>query len=266
MQASEDERYESLSIGLSLAMKNTCVQEHHFDSHSTDDYAGPNLTPLFNKEVVRSAIRKNSNVTRVLDFGCGNGKYGYTEYLLREGFQVSFTDISRISVAALAGRLSAMNISFDKCHAGEIHDLKRPEMMNYFDTVVFGDVLHHLTFDDTASILSSLKGLLKKNGEIVAIEPNGSCPIWRLMPLYNKEFIWEVEKNIRYCTKQCLTKKFTDAGFRIVRYEYIRMLPIYLVGNFRLFRILDRFLVSLPIVNRLSQYSLIVARQSDSES
>ena len=108
-----------------------------------------------------------------------------------------------------------------------------------------------------------LKNILKnsggKKGKIIGIEPNGKCPIWRLMPFYNKEFKWEIEKNIQYCTRDDFEKKFNDSGFKLIEYNYVRFLPLFLVTNFTFFKKIDDILIKLPFIKKYSQYTLLIA-------
>ena len=239
------------------------IQEKYFDSYTDENYFGENLTPIFNKKVVSKYLEKFDKNTKILDFGCGNGKYGFTEHIINLGFNVSFTDISAKSVNALKRRLEHLNLNFDLVEHGEIGLVCEKIEKEYFDVIFFGDVFHHLTYDETKAILSSLKKILKNNeekkGKIIGIEPNGKCPIWRVMPLYNKDFKWEIEKNIQFCTRDDFKKKFNDSGFELIEYKYIRFLPIFLVTNFNFFKKIDNILTKLPVIKNYSQYTLLVA-------
>lgn len=243
--------------------ENKAIQESYFDSYTDNNYDGPNLTPNFNKEVVVKYLADLKAGSTILDFGCGNGKYGYTENLIENNFKVSFIDISTKSVNSLLNRLNKRNLPFDQLYAGDIANLARKMPENYFDVIFFGDVFHHLTFEETQSILTILKPMLKKDlGVILAIEPNGTCPIWRLMPFYNREFIWEVEKNIKYCTQKHFNSKFKSSGYILEKYIFVRILPIFLIEHFNFFKSLNRLIVGVPILKKLSQYTLIVAKPS----
>ncbi|OIN02473.1 hypothetical protein A9235_01950 [Polynucleobacter sp. MWH-Tro8-2-5-gr] len=245
------------------SIENKKIQERYFDSYTDEDYFGKNLTPIFNKNILSNYLERFNKNTKILDFGCGNGKYGFTEHLINLGFNVSFTDISANSVNALKKRLKYLGLKFDISEFGDISLVSQKIDKNYFDVIFFGDVFHHLTYEDTKTILLSLKKIIKNSddikGKIIGIEPNGKCPIWRLMPIYNKEFKWEIEKNIKYCTRADFEKKFSDSGFKLIEYKYIRFLPISLVTNFNIFKKIDNIITSFPIIKNYSQYTLLVA-------
>lgn len=244
-------------------MKNPERQKEYFDSYTDLNYLGENLTPIFNKEILREYLSDLPRDTKILDFGCGNGKYGYTEYISELGYDISFTDISEKSVRSLANRMRLFDKKFSLGFHGDIGEVVEKLGANSYDIIFFGDVFHHLTYQDTQYVLDKLKTIIKSDGapkgKIIAIEPNGKCPIWKLMPLYNKEFIWEIEKNIQHCTKKDFIYKFSKSGYRLVEYRYIRFLPIYLVQNYKSFRALDDFLKKIPYLKTFSQYALIVA-------
>lgn len=242
---------------------NKSAQEAYFDSYTQIDYTGPNLTPEFNKQLIINLLLElrlepNSNI---LDFGCGNGKYGYTESLVDKGYNVSFVDISTKSVDALKRRLKKRGLRFDKSYSGDVIDISYKFPTNYFDVIFLGDVFHHLTREETKSVLISLKPLLKNDsGIILGLEPNGRCPIWRLMPFYNREFVWKIEKNITHCTKQGFEKKFLESGYELTHYRYVRILPISLVEKFPIFRKINACLIKIPFLRAWSQYALISAK------
>ena len=79
------------------------------------------------------------------------------------------------------------------------------------------------------------------------------------MPFYNKEFKWEIEKNIQYCTRDDFEKKFNDSGFKLIEYNYVRFLPLFLVTNFTFFKKIDDILIKLPFIKKYSQYTLLIA-------
>lgn len=244
-------------------IENKEIQEKYFNSYTEEDYFGENLTPIFNKNLISEYLERFDKNIRILDFGCGNGKYGFTEHLIKLGFNVSFTDISANSVNALKKRLERLSLNYDLAEYGDISLVSKKIDKEYFDIIFFGDVFHHLTIEDTQIVLLSLKKILKNSknikGKIIGIEPNGKCPIWRLMPLYNKDFKWEIEKNIQFCTKQNFEIKFKNSGFKLIEYQYVRFLPIFLVTNFKLFKKIDDILIRLPIIRNYSQYTLLIA-------
>jgi len=82
-------------------MSNKAIQEKYFDSYTDEEYFGENITPIFNKKILSNYLENFDRNSKILDFGCGNGKFGFTEHMIRLGFNVSFTDISSNSVSAL---------------------------------------------------------------------------------------------------------------------------------------------------------------------
>jgi len=69
----------------------------------------------------------------------------------------------------------------DQVVIGDVQTMNIPFQKNYFDTIIFADVLEHLI--DPGAVLLKLKPFLKPGGEIVTSIPNMRhyTVIWRLI-------------------------------------------------------------------------------------
>jgi SAM-dependent methyltransferase len=151
----------------------------------------------------------------ILDVGCGKGAFGL---LLNKRSQCEVWGVepdSRSIPAAQANLHKA------------IHGLFSPELAlpaNYFDAIIFNDVLEHMF--DPLSALQYASTLLTARGVIVASIPNiGHFPIiWKLVTRgewdYKDKGILD-KTHLRFFTRDNITKMFTKAGFKLRSIEGI---------------------------------------------
>lgn len=123
-----------------------------------------NLNPSYTQ--FRSDIFKlvPKGVTKVLDVGCSNGLLGKE---IKDAYQAE--------VVGIEINQSAANIAtnyLDKVLIGDVEKIIYGEELTpeYFDCIIYGDVLEHLI--DPWTLLKKSTGLLKPNGFVVVSLPN----------------------------------------------------------------------------------------------
>lgn len=98
-----------------------------------------------------------SEVTRVLEFGCGTGVFWESALpMLREDAQVTLTDISPGMLERSRTRISDSRFTF------VLADVDRPLLNGEFDLILSHFMLYHA--DDPALALRNIKALLGSNG------------------------------------------------------------------------------------------------------
>ncbi len=97
---------------------------------------------------------------RLLDIGCGNGKY--LEIMGELGWRISGVDIDRVAAETAMGCLGI------DIHVGSIDTAAFPP--EHFDAVTMSHVLEHIAYP--LSFLKDATGLLQPGGKIVLIVPN----------------------------------------------------------------------------------------------
>jgi cyclopropane fatty-acyl-phospholipid synthase-like methyltransferase len=212
-----------------------------------------------NLEGVYSTIAGLPRNSTLLEIGCGDGSSGFTEYFISKSLKVTFLDISREAVQRLIRRLEAAGLQGYWALSGTLQEVRTELEGQQFDVIFFGDTLHHLTREETISLFKELRAFMHPESKLVAFEPNGRYPFWQAMPLINKEFNWELEKNIRHCTQRGFCEKCEAAGLRLETYRYQRFVPLCLIDKFRIFEVLDDALVRLYPIRLLSPYTVLVA-------
>lgn len=114
---------------------------------------------FYNKYLDEPMILKlvgNVKGKRVLDLGCGSGKY--SKILLRKGGRVTGVDISPDFIS-----LAKKEVPKVEFHVASAYKL--PFKNNYFDMVVAGLVVEH--FENLNKAFKEIRRVLKKNGVFV---------------------------------------------------------------------------------------------------
>jgi O-antigen biosynthesis protein len=161
----------------------------------------------FSRPEVQAMV--NSKARTILDIGCAAGLMG-TELKNRLGAEVWGVEIIE-NVAREAQK------KLDRVIEKHI-EYAMPDLPDqYFDTIVFADVLEHLT--DPGGVLLKSKTKLSADGEIIASVPN--VRHWSVL----KELLegrWDYQEagildrtHLRFFTKTSLVKLFHQAGFEI---------------------------------------------------
>ncbi|MCE5300506.1 MAG: class I SAM-dependent methyltransferase [Spirochaetia bacterium] len=153
---------------------------------------------------------------RILEVGCGSGPFG--RRLAVEGHKVTGIDLSRPLVEA-ANRLAAVEKSGYRAYVKDVFDYKK----DGFDIVLCAGFLHH--FVELGPILLKLRSFLKKGGDVVIIEPNGSNPAVKMTEWLRKN-VWPFNKmsalgtlNETSHSAETYIRKFGSAGFTPVNSE-----------------------------------------------
>jgi len=149
------------------------------------------------------------DAARILDVGCHTGGFG--EYL-KSKKEVEIWGVEpdkETSEKASTLLDKVINQPFD-------HDADIPN--EYFDIVIFNDVLEHLTDPWSALILAQKK--LRKNGQVIASLPNMLHIDNLVHILRDRDFQYEAwgirdKTHLRFFTKNSANKMFADCGYEV---------------------------------------------------
>jgi ubiquinone/menaquinone biosynthesis C-methylase UbiE len=110
-----------------------------------------------------SGIFKKKNYEKILDLGCGTGKYSI--FLANKGFLVYATDMSKTGIDIAKQKAKSLglgNIHFKK------HDMRSiPFADSFFDAVICTWTIYHGTLDEIRKTVSEIYRVLKPNGTLI---------------------------------------------------------------------------------------------------
>ncbi|WP_425484697.1 class I SAM-dependent methyltransferase [Kroppenstedtia pulmonis] len=154
----------------------------------------------------------------VLEVGCAQGNLG-------AAIRARGAEVSGIELFPAAAEKAKDKLNHVLC--GDIEALSLPYEKNYFDYIVFGDVLEHLK--DPWAVLRKVKPFLKSNGVILACIPNvGHISI--LMGLlqgnwtYTKSGLLD-QTHFRFFTLKEIFRLFQSQGYEIEEVEKLALIP-----------------------------------------
>ncbi len=151
----------------------------------------------------------------ILDVGCGSGDMAFElkNKLNAEVWGIEFNS----KAAALADK------KIDYVISGRVEDSIALLPDNYFDTIIFADVLEHLV--DPYNVLASIKSKLSKKGELVTSIPN--VRHWSIVKQL-LEGRWDYQEfgimdstHLRFFTRQSIFNMFDKAGLNITNIIYV---------------------------------------------
>jgi spore maturation protein CgeB/Tfp pilus assembly protein PilF len=156
---------------------------------------------------------------RVLDCGCGGGEFGAS---LKERGVV---EVVGVEIVERACEIAKQNL--DQVIHGSIEDMELPFEENYFDCVVFADVLEHLV--EPADALRKAAKCLSEDGLIVISIPN--IRFYQQVQML-AEGRWEYEDagimdrtHLRFFCKEDLRLLIESAGLEVVKLQPLNVWP-----------------------------------------
>ncbi len=169
------------------------------------------------RKIIFSLIKRfiPDDLGKILDIGCGTGLN--SDLLRRAGKEVVGLEISEDAI-----RYAGMRAPWLRIIKGSFPEVNLSEK---FDLVSLFDVLEHI--DDDSRALSSIKGILSKNGFAIIT-----------VPAFH--YLWsrhdELAHHKRRYTLPELDKKINDAGFETVKISYFNFILSPIIFSVRFFR------------------------------
>jgi 2-polyprenyl-3-methyl-5-hydroxy-6-metoxy-1,4-benzoquinol methylase len=157
-----------------------------------------------------------SNAKRMLEVGCSTGNFA--------SIVKSYMDIEvwGIEIDALSAEIAKTKMS--KVIVNDVKTALKELPDEYFDCIVFNDVLEHLV--DPWDILNEIKKHLSKEGVIVAsipnfLEFNNIYKIIRTADWEYQEYGILDNTHLRFFTKKSIIRMFEKCGYSILKIEGI---------------------------------------------
>ncbi len=149
-----------------------------------------------------------NDIETLLDVGCGAGEMASQ---LKNKNRIK--DVWGIELVESAGRKAEQVL--DKVIISPVEKAIDQLPNNYFDTIIFADVLEHLI--EPQEVLSKILSKLKEGGEIIASIPN--IRHWSIIKML-LEGNWQYAQyglldrtHLRFFTKNSINELFASAGF-----------------------------------------------------
>lgn len=175
--------------------------------HKNSDYFKGLNVKLFQK------ISPNSST--ILEVGCSEGKLGA---YIQQRYKAKVYGIELFPEAAVQAKQKLTDVII-----GDIEKIDLPYPEQFFDHIIFGDVLEHLK--NPWAVLEKLKPYLKKDGTILACIPHIGH-ISSLIELiagnwnYTKNGILD-QTHLRFFTRSTILELFNSAGYDIKEIDSI---------------------------------------------
>lgn len=152
----------------------------------------------------------------ILDIGCGEGFF-VASLNKNNNFESWGVEINQ-KVAEIAKN------NLDKVLVGNISDLLISIPNNYFDCIVFNDVLEHM--ENPYQVLEKIKTKLSSSGVIICSIPNVRHVRVLRDLLFKKQWKYEEsgildKTHLRFFTKKSIKDMFINAGYHILEIKGI---------------------------------------------
>jgi 2-polyprenyl-3-methyl-5-hydroxy-6-metoxy-1,4-benzoquinol methylase len=153
---------------------------------------------------------------RILDVGCGSGEFGklLKSFICAEIWGI---DVNTLAAGDAKSRL-------DQVLVGDIEEDSFDLPLNYFDCIVFNDLLEHLKWP--WQTVQTFRAFLVKNGVVVASVPNVRYFSHLRSLLLHKEWVYGDagildRTHLRFFTVKSIEAMFRQAGYDVVTLEGI---------------------------------------------
>ncbi len=173
-----------------------------------------NLSYILPRKDILDLIKIKQYPKRILDIGCSVGTLGIEIKKKYKGVLVYGIEYDE-KMAEYAKKF------LDKVICGDIEeiDLLKNFEKEYFDVIIFADLLEHLK--NPWEVLKKSKYILKKDGIVIASIPNVrhystivSLVFFNYWPYRNRGI--NDKTHLRFFTIRNIYKMFKDAGFKII--------------------------------------------------
>ncbi|MBX7150016.1 methyltransferase domain-containing protein [bacterium] len=215
----------------------------------------PEASPYVVRQVDRLlACSKITQSERVLDLGCGMGKY--TLEMARRGIQVEGLDLSPFLLEKFreydGGRY---NIPL---YESDIIKFP-PQLLARFDVITGFFVLHHV--HDLEACFTACFHMLKPGGRIVFLEPNALNPLYYFQITFTPGMTWEGDGGVVKMRKGLMFRSMKNAGLTDTRLERFGFFPRFITNLPGIGLPLESVFEKIPLWKFALPFQLFTARK-----
>lgn len=248
------------------------IEREHFNKQAREWQGNPdrlssseNLNPAIHipYDFCEEILRHNCQNKRVLDYGCGLGKYSV--FLAKNGSEVTGIDISDVSIEVARERATREGVDKQthflvmNCEALEFDD-------DSFDIVFNSGTLSCL---DLQKALSEIVRVLKPDGVFLGIDTLGHNPLLNLNRKIkrkrNLRTQWSVDHILRMSDLEVTKRYFGKAEFKFFNLATLAAVPFSKLPGFDfllgLLKTVDTVLLKLPFLKKWAFKAVFVLRQ-----
>ena len=167
---------------------------------------------------------------KILDVGCGEGTFS------KQLKETNTREIWGIELDEKSAEIAKQKL--DKVFVGDVNSLMDKLPDNYFDVIIFNDILEHLT--DPYQILNKIKTKLTPEAIIVSSLPNVRYLLNLVNLIFKKQWKYEdsgiLDKtHLRFFTEKSIIDMFDSLNYELVKIEGINSIESW---KFKVFNFL----------------------------
>ena len=201
-------------------------------------------------------LENNSQDKNILDFGCGNGVYS-EKVINFNPSKLTAIDISEEAIeAAKTKGNNKIDFKVENCENTKLSS-------DSFDIIYGVGILHHLNLDKS---IKEVERLVKRDGNIIFIEPLGTNPIINLYRKFTPNARSKDEHPFTFDDIKQLRKFFNKVKIKYYGFFTLLFLPFYKSPKeskiFLILSRLDKILFTIPFLKFLAWSVLIEAKKN----
>ena len=206
----------------------------------------------FEFEHCLSALKKTSG-NRILDVGCGNGRYAIP--LALQGNYLVCVDVSVQALEALLK--SAREFGVERSIETRLGDFSRSPFDGEFDACLCVNLFHHVP--DRGLMMQNIFNTLKTGGQLLLIEPNPRNVLWYVY--YAAALRLHLEMGFLGSTPVKIRRLATTAGFRDVRVIPVGLFPLSFGNTAPFLFDFYRWATRVPLLKEFAVFNLFVSEK-----
>lgn len=166
---------------------------------------------FFSGQRARRLGRHLSRGARIMDVGCGNGRFLEQLHGLKRNFELNGIEISAKAALRASERLKA------KAWIHTVTDIERHFGKNSFDAVSFIHVFEHIP--NPSEMFDQLQQVIRKGGIVMIVIPNIESRQFR--EYRHNWFHLDPPRHLHFYPRQLLVAEMEKRGFELIASKYL---------------------------------------------